>query len=233
MLDITCVECGKKYRVDETKMKGTRAKVKCKACSNVMVVTKPQAEASAEPSKSVGNYRPPLTAAIPEPSPPQPKSVPQSVVDRPAGPAKDKPAEPDKDVSAFLSGQKIRFGLFGKIIIVMLIASLLPLAVFWGITLRETKEVFEVFESFNQVPEFALILLAGTVLLVLVIAWFSARAIVSPIMKLTDAAERMSLGELNVKIDIKSKDEIGLLALAIGRMQTSLRLAMNRLRHKR
>ncbi len=236
MLDITCAECGKKYRVDETKMKGTRAKVKCKACSNVMVVTKPQAEASAEPSISVGNDQPPPTADIFELPLHQSESVPPSVVEGPGDPAKDKPAEPDKDVSAVISGQKIRFGLFGKIFIVMLIASLLPLAVFWGITLRETKEVFEVFEvfeSFNQVPEFALILLAGTVLLVLVIAWVSARAIVSPIRKLTDTAERMSLGELNVKIDIKSKDEIGLLAQSIVRMQTSLRLAMNRLRRKR
>jgi methyl-accepting chemotaxis protein len=101
----------------------------------------------------------------------------------------------------------------------------------WALVLQQQNN--EVFESFNRVQEFALILLGGTVLLVLVIAWFSARAIVTPIMKLTDAAERMSLGELNVKIDIKSKDEIGLLAQAIGRMQTSLRLAMNRLRRKR
>ena len=101
----------------------------------------------------------------------------------------------------------------------------------WALVLQQQNK--EVFESFNRVQEFALILLAGTVLLVLIIAWFSARAIVTPIMKLTDAAERMSLGELNVKIDIKSKDEIGLLAQAIGRMQTSLRLAMNRLRRKR
>ncbi len=100
----------------------------------------------------------------------------------------------------------------------------------WALALQQQNE--EVFESFNRVQEFALILLAGTVLLVLIIAWFSARAIVTPIMKLTDAAERMSLGELNVKIDIKSKDEIGLLAQAIGRMQTSLRLAMDRLRRK-
>ncbi|CAB1058311.1 hypothetical protein D1BOALGB6SA_3067 [Olavius sp. associated proteobacterium Delta 1] len=461
MLDITCDDCGKKYRVDETKMRGARAKVKCKACSNVMVVTNPQAAASDEPSRSVEYNQPPVTAGLPEPPPPQSESVPQSVVDRPAGPPKDKPAEPVKDVSAFLSAQKIRFGLFGKIIIVMLIVSLLPFAVFWGITLRETnarvqietenlmaetarglgnkvdgwisnnvsilrtaanlpeiismdrikqemilkaiqkeypwmylvftvdpdgmnvarddgrplkdysdrqyyKDILagkklswqtligktskkpalvlavpiksgdnllgvmaaamtvdvisnniatwrkgqtgfaflvdekgfvvshpdkqyvtkrknlnshpliagfrkkgwrtttnrfnasngetafghvrsnnygwalvlqqqdeEVFEYYKRVQEFALILLVGTVFLVLIIAWFSARAIVTPIMKLTDAAERMSLGELNVKIDIKSKDEIGLLAQAIGRMQTSLRLAMSRLRKKR
>ena len=79
----------------------------------------------------------------------------------------------------------------------------------------------------------ALILLGCTVLIVTIIAWLSARAIVNPIRKLTDAAERMSLGELNVKIDVKSRDEIGLLAQAVGRMQTSLRLAMNRLRRKR
>jgi len=461
MLGVTCDECGKKYWVDETKMRGARARVKCKACSNVMVLTKPQATARDGSSRPIGSDQPLVTADIPEPPPPRSEFVPQSVVDHPHRPAKDKPVAPGKDVSALLSRQKIRFGLFGKIIIVMLIVSLLPFAVFWGITLRETnvrvrieaenliaqtagglgaqvdgwinnnisilrtaaklpgivrmdsisqeailkviqkeypwmylvftlgpdgmnvarndgrplkdysdrqyyKDILagkklswqtligktskkpalvlavpiksgdnllgvmaaamtvdeisnnvatwrkgktgfaflvdekgfvvahpdkqyvttrknlnshpliagfrkkgwqtttstfnapngetafghvrsnkygwalvlqqqnkEVFASFNRVQEFALILLAGTVLLVLIIAWFSARAIVTPIMKLTDAAERMSLGELNVKIDIKSKDEIGLLALAIGRMQTSLRLAMNRLRRKR
>jgi methyl-accepting chemotaxis protein len=103
----------------------------------------------------------------------------------------------------------------------------------YGWALAIQQEDSEVFAALNQMQKFALTLLGCTILLVSVIAWFSARAIVTPVMKLTDAAERMSLGELNVKIDIKSKDEIGLLAQAIGRMQTSLRLAMNRLRRKR
>ena len=95
------------------------------------------------------------------------------------------------------------------------------------------QEEAEVFQALDLVQRSALILLACTILVVTIIAWLSARAIVTPVRKLTDAAERMSLGELNVKIDIKSKDEIGLLAQAVGRMQTSLRLAMNRLRRKR
>lgn len=461
MMEISCDTCGKKYRVDETKMKGEMARVKCKACNNLMVVTKPRPEVITEPPPAPEIFEPSIPADFPEPLVTQPQSVPRSVVERTAPSVEDKPAAVKEDSSAFLSGQKIRFGLFGKIIIVMLIVSLLPFAIFWGITLRETNQrvrteteklmaqtakglgeqvdawidnnvavlrtaanlaeitsmnreeqepvlkaiqqeypwmylVFtvgldgmnvarddgnalkdysdrqyykdiiagkklswqtligktskkpalvlavpikkgdrlvgviaaamtvdeissnianwrqgdtglaflvdekgfvishpnkqyvskrknlnshpliagfrkkgwrtitstfnetdgqpafghvrsnnygwalvlqqeegEVFAAYNRTQEFALILLASTVVLVLIIAWFSARAIVTPIRKLTDAAERMSLGELNVKIDVKSKDEIGLLAQAVGRMQTSLRLAMNRLRRKR
>jgi methyl-accepting chemotaxis protein len=451
MMDIICDVCGKKYRVDETKMKGEKAKVKCKACDNIMVVTKPALEPADELS---------FPPEIPEPEVSQATQIPERAIERPAA-LRQEPEDIPGEPPPFYGGQKVRFGLFGKIITVMLIISLLPFAIFWGITLRETNErirtdtealmaqtaqglgnqindwiynnvsilrtaaklseitsmdgaqqkqvletiqkqypwmylVFtvgtdginiarsddvplkddsdrqyykdimqgkslswqtliektskkpalvlavpiksddqtigvmaaamtvddiskkiatwktgktghaflvdekgdvvshpnrqyvakrknlnshplianyrkkgwttittrfntsngqaalghvrsnnygwalalqqeesEVFSALNDVKEAALILLGCTILLVSVIAWFSARAIVTPVMKLTDAAERMSLGELNVKIDIKSRDEIGLLAQAIGRMQTSLRLAMNRLRRKR
>jgi len=60
-----------------------------------------------------------------------------------------------------------------------------------------------------------------------------AKRITQPIISLTDAAEKMSLGELSIKIDVDSEDEIGALAKAIGRLQTSLKLAMDRLVKKR
>jgi methyl-accepting chemotaxis protein len=461
MMEISCDACGKKYRVDETKMKGAMARVKCKNCNNLMVVTKPRPEEITEPPPPSESFDPAATNDIPEPGVAPPQPMPRSVVEMAAPPAEVKTAAVEDDASAFLGGQKIRFGLFVKIIIVMLIVSLLPFAIYWGITLRETnlrvqteteklmaqtakglgeqvdawidnnvsvlrtaanlsdvismdrekqepvlkaiqkeypwmylvftlgadgmnvarndgnplkdysdRQYFkdaiggkklswqtligktskkpalvlavpikdgdrlvgviaaamtidvisnnianwrqgdtgfaflvdekgfvvshpnkqyvskrknlnshpliasfrkkgwrtitssfntttsetafghvrsnnygwalvlqqqedEVFAAYKRSQDFALILLASTIALVLIIAYFSARAIVIPIMKLTDAAERMSLGELNVKIDVKSKDEIGLLAQAIGRMQTSLRLAMNRLRRKR
>ncbi|MCK5485218.1 MAG: zinc-ribbon domain-containing protein, partial [Desulfobacterales bacterium] len=52
MMDIICDSCGKKYRVDETKMKGESARVKCKACNNIMVVTKPTPVSHSEPARS-------------------------------------------------------------------------------------------------------------------------------------------------------------------------------------
>lgn len=101
----------------------------------------------------------------------------------------------------------------------------------WVLALQQEEQ--EMFDSLTLIQNFAFALLAITALLAGVIAWFSARGLVNPIMKLTDAAERMSLGDMNLKIDVSSNDEIGLLAQAIGRMQTSLRMAMERLRKKR
>ena len=450
MMDIICDACGKKYRVDETKMKGESAKVKCKACNNIMVITQPKPSPLREPSRPQQGPEPDISRVPP----------PERFDEQPIAAPREAEEFADETPPLYI-GQKVRFGLFGKIITVMLIVSLLPFAIFWGITLRETndriridteqlmaqtaqglgnqidgwinnnvsilrtaaklpeiismedqqqrpilktiqkqypwmylvytvgpdgmnvsrdddvplkdysdrqyykdimrgknlswqtligktsqkpslvlavpiksndqivgimaaamtvddisknigswkkgktgyaflvdekgyvishpnrqyvatrknlnshplianyrkkgwttittrfempnhesalghvrsnnygwilalqQEDTEVFAALHRVQKFALTLLVCTILLVSVIAWFSARAIVTPVMKLTDAAERMSLGELNVKIDIKSRDEIGLLAQAIGRMQTSLRLAMNRLRRKR
>jgi len=448
-MDISCDRCGKRYRIDETKMLKDSARVKCKSCNNIMVITKPE-------------FGPPLSSQqkAPQPPPSEPETPVSTLVSQ-APVAEERAAETEKEIPAFYTGQKVRFGLFTKIIIVMLFISLVPFLSFWGLTWRETNERIrtetenmmaqtakglgnqidswvdnnvsilktaaklpeiismdrerqepvlktiheeypwiylaftlntlgmnvarsddvplkdysdrqyfkavkqgknlswqtligktskkpalvlavpiqsqgrllgviaaamtiddisqniatwkkgktghaflvdeggyviahptrqyvatrqnlnshplianfrkrgwttittrfstpqggsavghvrsnnygwalvlqqedsEIYSALNRVQEFALVLLGCTVVVVIIIAWLSARAIVLPVRKLTDAAERMSLGELNVKIDIKSKDEIGLLAQAIGRMQTSLRLAMNRLRRRR
>jgi methyl-accepting chemotaxis protein len=101
----------------------------------------------------------------------------------------------------------------------------------WILALVQAEN--EMLDALAVIQNFALALLAATVLLAAACAWFSARALATPIMKLTDAAERMSLGDLNAKIDVHSRDEIGLLAQALGRMQTSLRMAMERLRKKK
>jgi hypothetical protein len=46
-------------------------------------------------------------------------------------------------------------------------------------------------------------------------------------------AERISIGDLGIEIETKSKDEIGELAEAISRMQESIRLSIERLRRRR
>ena len=50
---------------------------------------------------------------------------------------------------------------------------------------------------------------------------------------LTEAADRISVGDLEAEIEVRSKDEIGSLAEAISRMQDSLRFSIERLRKRR
>lgn len=471
MMDISCVTCGKKYRIDESKMKGERAKVKCKACNHIMVINKPKPQIEddapiqtdapgslfSSDTPDFGEKPDGLTA----PSVARETEVPKSAVERTAVADAAGSGQEDTETAPLVAGQKVRFGLFWKILIIMLIVSVLPLAAFWAYSMWETnlrirndteaimaqtakglgdqvsnwinnnvsilktaarlpeiismdrqtqepilkaiqkeypfmylvftvgtdgmntarsddvplkdysdrqyykdvirgksiswqtligktskkpalvlavpiksenrivgvmaaamtvdiisndvvnwkkgetgqaflldekgfvvahpnpefiqkrknlnshpliseyrkkgwtsvttrftntdgkpslghvqsnlygwslalyQETNEVFDVLKSTLNYAIILLGCTIVVVIIFSWLMARAITTPIRKLTDAAERMSLGELNVRIDIKSRDEIGLLAQAIGRMQTSLRLAMNRLRRRR
>jgi len=102
-----------------------------------------------------------------------------------------------------------------------------------GWVLGVQQEHSEVFKELKDIQMYGLILLSLTILVVMLLSSILSRRIVTPIKTLTDVAERISLGELNVSIDIGSKDEIGLLARALARMQTSIRLAMRRFRKKK
>ena len=42
MMQVTCDKCGKIYKVDENKIKGEKARLKCKSCENIIIVTKPK-----------------------------------------------------------------------------------------------------------------------------------------------------------------------------------------------
>lgn len=101
----------------------------------------------------------------------------------------------------------------------------------WTLAIQQNKD--EAFATLQKAQMFALTLMAGTFVIVILIAYLSSRAIVTPIRKLTDAANRISVGELGVEIENKSKDEIGDLAEAITRMQDSIRLSIERLRRRR
>lgn len=79
--------------------------------------------------------------------------------------------------------------------------------------------------------QFAILLVVGA--LAALASIFLARQITHPITQLTNVADRISLGELDAKIEINRKDEIGELAEAVSRMQASLQAAIERLRARR
>lgn len=61
---------------------------------------------------------------------------------------------------------------------------------------------------------------------------FLTRTISGPIKLLTEAAERISLGEIDIAINVKGSGEIGDLAASLERMRFSIKTAIERLRQK-
>ena len=80
---------------------------------------------------------------------------------------------------------------------------------------------------------FTLAILGATLLLVGLIVSIYGHRLTGKIRSLTEVADRISVGELGMEIETKSKDEIGDLAEAIARMQDSIRLSIERLRRRR
>lgn len=100
----------------------------------------------------------------------------------------------------------------------------------WGLGIQ--KEENEASFLIDQLMTFAYLLLLVTIVFVFIIAWFSGRALSRPIIKLTHAADRISVGELDMEIRTARKDEIGDLSEAIARMQDSIRVSIERLRRR-
>jgi len=59
-----------------------------------------------------------------------------------------------------------------------------------------------------------------------------SRRVTQPLLHLAQVADRISMGDLAAKIEVKTKDEIGVLAEALHRMQISLKAAIERLRRR-
>jgi HAMP domain-containing protein len=72
-------------------------------------------------------------------------------------------------------------------------------------------------------------LVAAAVVASLVLAFLLAHGIIDPIRRLTDAADKISTGDLETPFVSNSNDEVGELAKSLERMRSSLKAAMFRL----
>lgn len=84
----------------------------------------------------------------------------------------------------------------------------------------------------EQTTQFTVLALVITLALVGIIVTSYGVKLTGSIRELTNQAERISAGDLDSKVEVKSKDELGELAHAITLMQTSIRLSIDRLRRR-
>ena len=112
---VICEECGKKYRIDPSKIKGKAASFKCRVCTNVIVVNKSELESASQPPAAVPS--PPTDTQADESVPPPPESAAE-----PKGPAYD----------TVLTGEPRKRGLFGLRAKMLMLFLFIPLILMIG-----------------------------------------------------------------------------------------------------
>jgi HAMP domain-containing protein len=84
----------------------------------------------------------------------------------------------------------------------------------------------------GQIKTTIAIILSSTLLIIGATVSIFACRLTARVRSLTDAADRISIGDLEVDIPVRSRDEFGKLAEAISRMQDSIRLSIERLKRR-
>ena len=246
---VICEECGKKYRVDPSKINGKAASFKCHVCRHVIMVLKARITPPQPDSKIKAKTPPPIDGRLAAAGPDARDAAP--TVDMP------KPGTRHRRKAGGL-------GLRAKMLLLFLF---MPLILTAGMSLFylwhfETTSRLLVQESSkivtqlakeeianisaatammrsqaealtNKARMIALRMLGVTLLLIGIIVFIYVHRLTGKIKLLTEVAERISLGELEMEVETKSGDEIGELAEAIARMQDNIRLSIERLQRRR
>jgi serine phosphatase RsbU (regulator of sigma subunit) len=89
----------------------------------------------------------------------------------------------------------------------------------------------EAFEDVYSLRRFIIYCFAGLVVLVIIASIIIAHGMTRPLKILTDDAREIAKGNMDVEIQIKRKDEIGILALSFKKMQVSIKNLINDLKH--
>jgi methyl-accepting chemotaxis protein len=97
----------------------------------------------------------------------------------------------------------------------------------WAVVVQQDED--ELLGPLRATFTVGLVLLVGAILLVVAIAIAFSRMLVRPIVAMTAAADRMSMGELQTPIAWQGTDEISVLAKSLERVRKSMRAAMARL----
>jgi len=90
----------------------------------------------------------------------------------------------------------------------------------------------EAFASVRQMQIYLIGLTALGLIITVGLGFILLNRTLSPILKLTNVAQQISLGNIEIKAEIKTKDEVGLLAAAFNSMTTQLRQTLEGLEQK-
>lgn len=244
---VICEKCKKRYRVDPAKIKGKAASFNCHICSHVVMVYK----APATPPHPDSGIKVKSTT----------KSIEHPAADG-ADPKDGKPSTQKTNAGTRHHHRAGGFGLRTKMLLLFFfIPSILTVGMglyfLWHFETTSGLLVQEIIKIDNhRAKESAdlsavtamihsqtraitskarmmpLAMLGATILLIGIIVLVYANRLSGRIDSLTNFADRISAGKLEMEIETKSRDEIGELTQAIARLRDNIRLHIERLQQR-
>jgi len=238
---VVCKECSKKYRVDPLRMKGAGVRFKCKSCGNIVIAYKPQPE----PEKPILDDL--LFSSFPSSDPlPRTETI---TLDEIAPPQDIESVEnadtADNKKSETRKADRALIGVRGKLMFFLIVPLFLAFASGYyfafnqmitpdnlitedsGLTgneiVRNINNKINTFASQSKNINFGII--GGALIFIGLIIFLYGKKLTEKIKHLSGIADRISSGDLDAEINIKSKDEIGKLADALFRIQESLKVS--------
>ncbi len=91
----------------------------------------------------------------------------------------------------------------------------------WAVIVEEDVE--EIYAAVTELGKDIILITLLCSLIVAILAWFFSKTMTTPLLKITEIARRLAAGDINQKIDIKSRNEIGQMASAFQGMIVNLR----------
>jgi HAMP domain-containing protein len=242
---VSCEKCGKKYRVDPFKIKGKAASFNCRICSNVIVVFKAQAAPPQPDSKMKTMSATTIVEQFAADGVKIKDSVPFADKTETAAQHRRKsrglglrakmillfffiPSILTAGVSLYYLGYFENFSrLFlqenAKIVVQQSGEKSADPSAVTAITQPRSKALT------GNARIIVLVMLGAAILLIGIIVFVYANRLTGKIESLTDVAERISADDLEIEIEMKSRDEIGELAQAITKMRDKIRLYIEKL----
>lgn len=224
---VICEDCGKKYNIDESRIKSRRARFSCNACGNIIIVDKDDLTRSLLTGKKSA-YAPTLDLLkemeVPLSGSDQDAASPE-IQEQPAL----QPQDLEQGTESLVKRRDRGVPVFVSFILIMLVF-LTCVSLLFGYLYSGLLQAEYLGGALSQQPALRTRLLlesslifgvAGT--LILTLFCVLARSIHSRFKKQVDIANLISLGEYDIAIDTRGPQEIRDLAFALERIRDRLK----------
>lgn len=221
---VICEDCAKKYNIDETRIKGRRARFTCNACGHIIIVDKDDLTRSLLTGRT--SLHEPTLDLLREMEIPLTSEEPGDFAQAGGTPSEASNQEQEEKL---VKRRNRGVPVFVYFIVIML-TFLTCVSLVFGYLYSGLLQTSYLADILNQQPglrtrlliESSLIFgVAGTV--ILTVFCLLARSIHAQFKKQVDTANRISMGEFDIPIHTKGPQEIRDLAFALERIRDCLR----------